>query len=268
MTMTTELTKAAQQALERLKLHQGSAYCNACEAEDDEVIAALERALSQRPAAQAGDLAGLIRGLKVIASTTLHATIEGSSRAHDRDLVLMACEILSTLPAPQQATPEPGEWHLVNPAGEVVAVEKTAVKALARINGYKPSVEGLLGYEELGWRIQPAMPEPVGEHVAVVDGGCLMFVCDAPLPDGAKLYTHAAQPVPVTDAWDWLTEANIDAYLEDYEMRGEDEAGRDGSYTPTEGDRALIKDFVFGLLAEAQEAAHHGITAQAKKGGA
>ena len=73
------------------------------------------------------------------------------------------------------------------------------------------------------------------------------------------------QAVPMTDAWNWLTEANIDAYLEDYEMRGEDEAGRDASYTPTEGDRALLKDFVFGLLTEAQEA-HHGITAQAKGG--
>jgi len=73
------------------------------------------------------------------------------------------------------------------------------------------------------------------------------------------------QAVPMTDAWNWLTEANIDAYLEDYEMRGEDEAGRDASYTPTEGDRALLKDFVFGLLTEAQEAAH-GITAQAKGG--
>lgn len=76
------------------------------------------------------------------------------------------------------------------------------------------------------------------------------------------------QAVPMTDAWNWLTEANIDAYLEDYEMRGEDEDGRDACYTPTEGDRALLKDFVMGLLYEAQEATHHGITAQAKDGGA
>lgn len=81
--------------------------------------------------------------------------------------------------------------------------------------------------------------------------------------DRAALSSLRPQAVPMTDAWSWLTEANIDAYLEDYEMRGEAGDGRDACYTPTESDRALLKDFVMGLLAEAQEAAHHGITAPA-----
>ena len=75
--MTTELTKAAQQALERLKIHKGSAYCDACEAEDDEVIAELERALTQHPAAQE------------------HLLYEDGSPGP------------ASLPAPQQATKEP-----------------------------------------------------------------------------------------------------------------------------------------------------------------
>ncbi|MBU9679740.1 hypothetical protein KTF37_23130 [Burkholderia multivorans] len=51
-------------------------------------------------------------------------------------------------------------WNLVNPQGEVVAVETTCVKAWARVSGYKPTVEGLLGYEEQGWRVLPVAPQP------------------------------------------------------------------------------------------------------------
>lgn len=42
----TELEKAARMALERLKIHRGSAYCNACEAEDEDAIVALTQALA------------------------------------------------------------------------------------------------------------------------------------------------------------------------------------------------------------------------------
>lgn len=52
-------------------------------------------------------------------------------------------------------------------------------------------------------------------------------------------------------AWAALTEPLIDEFLEDYEMVGEDEAGRDACHVPTEGERALIKDAIMGLLAEA-----------------
>ena len=56
-------------------------------------------------------------------------------------------------------------------------------------------------------------------------------------------------------AWDAITEPFIDAFLEDYEMCGEDEIGRDACYLPTENDKALIKDAVMGLLHDAEEQA-------------
>lgn len=37
----------------------------------------------------------------------------------------------------------------------------------------------------------------------------------------------------------------IDAYVDDYEMRGDD-----GDHTPTEGERAMIKDAIMGLLVD------------------
>ena len=48
----------------------------------------------------------------------------------------------------------------------------------------------------------------------------------------------------------------IDAFVEDYEMVGEDEDGRDACHTPTEGERALIKDAICGLLADRRTATH------------
>lgn len=39
-------------------------------------------------------------------------------------------------------------------------------------------------------------------------------------------------------------------YVADYEMRGEDQDGRDAIYTPTEGERLLIIDAIRGLLGE------------------
>lgn len=39
-------------------------------------------------------------------------------------------------------------------------------------------------------------------------------------------------------------------YVSDYEMRGEDQDGRDAIYAPTEGERLLIIDAIRGLLAE------------------
>lgn len=42
----------------------------------------------------------------------------------------------------------------------------------------------------------------------------------------------------------------IDNYVDDYEMLGETEDGRDACHTPTESERALIKDAICGLLAD------------------
>lgn len=52
-----------------------------------------------------------------------------------------------------------------------------------------------------------------------------------------------------------MTEAMVDKFLEDYEMRGEDEQGRDACHAPSEGERVLIKDAIMGLFAEADDRA-------------
>jgi hypothetical protein len=54
----------------------------------------------------------------------------------------------------------------------------------------------------------------------------------------------------VVQAGEPITEQQIDAFLEDYEMVGEAEDGRDACYTPTEGDKVLIKDAFLSLLAD------------------
>lgn len=42
----------------------------------------------------------------------------------------------------------------------------------------------------------------------------------------------------------------IDEHVEGYEMYGEGDAGREGTYTPTEYERLLIEDAIQGLLAD------------------
>jgi len=63
-------------------------------------------------------------------------------------------------------------------------------------------------------------------------------------------------------AWAALTEPMIDEFLEDYEMVGESDDGRDACHVPNDGEKILIKDAVMGLLQEAWDSAasHHGIS--------
>ena len=63
-------------------------------------------------------------------------------------------------PAPVQ---EPEYWNVIDPAGNSVASETNAIRGWARIAGsYKPTVEGLLGFHDQGWRVLPkATPQPV-----------------------------------------------------------------------------------------------------------
>lgn len=60
---------------------------------------------------------------------------------------------------------------------------------------------------------------------------------DAPAPK--------VEPAHPTDL-----EKVIDDYIEDYEMVGESEDGRDAIYTTTENDKALLKDAILGLLVD------------------
>jgi hypothetical protein len=80
-------------------------------------------------------------------------------------------------PAPVQ---EPVAWNVIDPFGNIVATEKNAIRGWARVEGYKPTVEGLLGFHEKGWRVLPAaQPAPVQgpdwkeEYQKAVDLHCL-----------------------------------------------------------------------------------------------
>ncbi|MGV2894206.1 hypothetical protein ACNPPY_00290 [Achromobacter sp. AGC78] len=62
----------------------------------------------------------------------------------------------------------------------------------------------------------------------------------------ATVATEVAQP-----AINWgAVSARIAEYAEDYELRGEDDHGREGTYTPNETERGLIIDAIHGLLAD------------------
>ena len=63
--------------------------------------------------------------------------------------------IKAVLAQPEQ---EPVAWNVVDPTGKIVATEMNSVRGWARIEGYKPTVEGLLGFHEQGWRVVPTTP--------------------------------------------------------------------------------------------------------------
>jgi hypothetical protein len=63
--------------------------------------------------------------------------------------------IKEALAQPEQ---EPVAWNVIDPTGKIVATEMNSVRGWARIEGYKPTVEGLLGFHEQGWRVVPTTP--------------------------------------------------------------------------------------------------------------
>ena len=68
-----------------------------------------------------------------------------------------------------QPEQEPVAWNVIDPTGNILATEKNAIRGWARVNGYKLTVEGLLGLHELGWRVLPtSLPaaQPEQEPVA------------------------------------------------------------------------------------------------------
>jgi hypothetical protein len=66
------------------------------------------------------------------------------------------------------AVQEPEYWNVVDPAGNIVASETDAIRGWARIAGsYKPTVEGLLGFHDQGWRVLPKSTPPAPQPVPV-----------------------------------------------------------------------------------------------------
>jgi hypothetical protein len=64
-----------------------------------------------------------------------------------------------------QPEQEPEYWNVIDPAGNVIASETDAIRGWARIAGsYKPTVEGLLGLHEQGWRVLPKVAPPMPEQ--------------------------------------------------------------------------------------------------------
>lgn len=64
-----------------------------------------------------------------------------------------------------------------------------------------------------------------------------------------RMFIDAVEAAMKAEPVSYMTEAQIDDYIEDYEMRGEDADGRDACHTPTADERALIKDAIMGLPA-------------------
>jgi len=69
------------------------------------------------------------------------------------------------------------------------------------------------------------------------------------LLEAAASLVEAQQPAGQAVAFD----ATVDEFLEDYEMIGESEDGRDACYAPTEGEKFLIKDAIAGYLQFVQD---------------
>ena len=92
---------------------------------------------------------------------------DGGRQWYDEKLVDKAITaIKESLAQPEQ---EPVAWNVIDPTGKIVATEMNSVRGWARIEGYKPTVEGLLGFHEQGWRVVPTTP-PQRTWVGLTDG--------------------------------------------------------------------------------------------------
>ena len=155
--MTTELTKAAQRLIEASEAaakHFGYSRLGGCTLKDSNVRVelrnaadALRNALTQRPAAQAGE----------DGACTVMPLIEDYAKAvHDGDDAL--CQVLrrtieASLPAPQQATPE-AEFKRIN--CKVNGIDGTA--EVRRVDENTVDIGRMVAFAD-----ERATPEPVGE---------------------------------------------------------------------------------------------------------
>jgi hypothetical protein len=93
--------------------------------------------------------------------SAMYVTSEGEAVALEKVNKAIAA-IKEALAQPVQ---EPEYWNVIDPAGNVVASETDAIRGWARIAGsYKPTVEGLLGFHEQGWRVLPKVTPPMPEQ--------------------------------------------------------------------------------------------------------
>lgn len=104
------------------------------------------------------------------------------------------------------------------------------------------------------WVRACADAQPVA-RVDVTDsyGGPYVFHGKELLPAGRHdLYTHPAPAAPQAEPTrDWSAiDAAIREYLDGYEQIGENDAGADACYTPTERELYLIYDAINGLFAD------------------
>jgi len=110
---------------------------------------------------------------------------------------------------------EPVAWSVIDPTGNILATEKNAIRGWARVNGYKPTVEGLLGLHELGWRVLPTSPpaaQPAQEPSQWRDMVVVNLVREGINKHRAReLADHfAAQPPP---EWVGLTDEEVQFYI-------------------------------------------------------
>jgi hypothetical protein len=206
------------------------------------------------------------------------ARILVESRIHQARAVLAATvEVQGVLPKP--GSPEasamidsllaeyqyPSNTKNAARAGWVAASRFLATRpAPAALAGFTGKVDPTLAPDEMSL-VQPdlaAKADRAGwvyrSDMALLESGHKVFMYPTSSEPAARakalpLYTRPAAPLSeVRHAANWtrLTEERLDSYLEDYEMVGESEDGRDACYTPTEGERHLIKDAVMGFLAD------------------
>lgn len=88
--------------------------------------------------------------------------------------------------------------------------------------------------------------DPRGVSVGVWQGSHCIYSGAHPLPaaPGASTVEEKANPNGQNVG------QIVDDYIQEYELRGEDEEGRDGVYRPNETERYMIADAIYGLLAE------------------
>lgn len=78
-----------------------------------------------------------------------------------------------------KAVQDPVYWNVVDPAGNIVASETDAIRGWARIAGsYKPTVEGLLGFHDQGWRVLPKVTPPAAQKPWVGLTTEEIYACD------------------------------------------------------------------------------------------